>query len=190
MRDGVGEKKTSVARGGFQHSITRQPSSREADEDATVCLSCQHRGELGICQLYIPSPIQASRHRQSPTQTDSHPSLHPQSLLCTLGEQVAAYGDFSAGSFDRREPSRSGPVFISPASLALLSCAADVVQLQQSQTRTLWSKSNTGVTDAPVSRLESLSLALLGLFSFKYLCHYRAFSCVCFGLKEPLSLSW
>lgn len=133
---GRGEK-TSVARGGFQRSITRQAASREADEDATVCLSCQHRGELGICQLYIPSPIQARRPRQSPTQTASHPSLLPHSLLCTLAEQVAPYGDFSAGSCDHCEPSRVEPVFISPASSAILSCAADVVQLQHSQTRTL-----------------------------------------------------
>lgn len=37
-----GRKKTSVAEGGGQHSITRHPSSRAADEGATVCLSCQH----------------------------------------------------------------------------------------------------------------------------------------------------
>lgn len=71
-----------------------------------------------------------------------------------------------------------------------LSCAADVVQLQQSQTRTLRSRSTAGVAEAPVSRLGSLSLALLDRFSFKYLCHYSGFSCVCFGLEEPLSLSW
>lgn len=41
-------------------------------------------------------------------------------------------GDFSAGSFDHCEPSRVKPVFISAASLAILSCSADVVQLQHS----------------------------------------------------------
>lgn len=41
-------------------------------------------------------------------------------------------GDFSAGSFDHCEPSRVKPVFISAASSAILSCAADVVQLQHS----------------------------------------------------------
>lgn len=41
-RGGKKKKKTSLARGGFQRSITRQLSSWETDEDATVCLSCQH----------------------------------------------------------------------------------------------------------------------------------------------------
>lgn len=189
IRDGEGgrKKKTSMARGGFQCSITRQLSSREADEDTTVCLSCQHWGELGICQLYIPSPIQARRPRQSATQTASHPSLNPHSLLCTLGEQVAAYGDISAGSFDRCEPSRIELfLFCSSASSAILMCAADAVQLQHNQTWTLRSRSNAGVTEAPVSRLESLSLALWGLFSFKYLCHYRAFTCTCFGAEGAI----
>lgn len=84
VRDGGRGEKTSMARGGFQRSITRQPSSREADEDATVCLSCQDWGELGICQLYIPSPIQARRPRQSATQTASHQSPPPTFSAVTL----------------------------------------------------------------------------------------------------------
>lgn len=147
-------KKTSVAGGGLQGSITRQPSSRAADEDATVCLSCQHWGELGICQLYIPSLIQARRPRQSPTQTAAHPSLHPHSLPCTLGEQLAAYGDFSTGAFDHSEPSRAEPIFISAASWAVLSCAPDVLRWQQSQKGTLRSRSKVGVTETSFSRVE------------------------------------
>lgn len=147
-------KKTSVARGGLQGSITRQPSSRAADEDATVCLSCQHWGELGICQLYIPSLIQARRPRQSPAQTAAHPSLHPHSLPCTLGEQVAAYGDFSTGAFDHSEPSGAELIFISAASSAVLGCAPDVLQWQQSQKGTLRSRSKAGVTETPFSRVE------------------------------------
>lgn len=147
-------KKTSVARGGLQGSITRQPSSRAADEDATVCLSCQHWGELGICQLHIPSLIQARRPRQSPTQTAAHPSLHPHSLLCTLGEQVAAYGDFSTGAFDHSEPSRAEPIFVSAASSAVLSCAPDVLQWQRSQEETLRSRRQAGVTETPFPRVE------------------------------------
>lgn len=30
------------------------------------------------------------------------------------------------------------------------------------------------------------ALALLGLFSFKYLCHYRAFTCTCFGAEGAI----
>lgn len=77
---------------------------------------------------------------------------------------MAAYGDFSAGSFDHCEASRVEPVFISPASSAILSCAADAVQLQQSQTWTLRSRSNAGVTEALVSRLESVFRSLGSVF--------------------------
>lgn len=192
-------KKTSMTRGGLQGSITRQPSSRAADEDTTVCLSCQHWGELGICQLYIPSLIQARRPRQSATQAAAHPSLHPHSLPCTLGEQVAAHGDFSTGAFDHSEPRRAEPIFTSAASWAVLSCAPDVPQWQQSQKGTLRSRSKAGVGwlrlhsqgwRSERSFTKSLSSALICLFSFKYQPRYEASSRISFGLKEPLSLSW
>lgn len=190
MRDGVGQKKNKRGQRRFSalnHQATIQPGSRWGRN----CLGCQHWGELGICQLYIPSPIQARRPRQSPTQTAFNPSLRPHSLLCTLGEQVAAYGDFPLVILTT--VNQVEPLFISPASSAILSCAAVVVQLQHSQTRTLGSRSNAGVPVffwVPVSRLESLSSVLWGLFSFKYLHHYRAFSCSCSGLPEPLGLCW
>lgn len=60
-----------VTKGGGQCSITRHPSSRAADEGATVCMSCQHWGKLGMCQP-------CSSHSLSPTRntpTRSHPLL-------------------------------------------------------------------------------------------------------------------
>lgn len=123
----------------------------------------------------------SSTQTQTITNTNSLPPISPPTFSAVHS------GGTGGGGFDHCEPSRVEPVFISPASLDIWSCAAAVVQLQHNQTR---SRSNAGVTEAPVSRLGPLSSALLGLFSFTYRCHYRAFSCICFGLKEPLSLSW
>lgn len=72
------KRKTSVAKRGGQHSITRHPSSRAADEGETICLSCQQWGELGICQLCPTSLIQRDKYRHT------HTSLHPHSYLDTL----------------------------------------------------------------------------------------------------------
>lgn len=92
---GGGKKK--VAERCRQHSISRRPSSRAADEGATVCLSCQRWGELGICQhqprlSHSHTQIQTATHTRTltpispPTSRLGHPGMR--------GEQVATYGAF------------------------------------------------------------------------------------------------
>lgn len=76
----------SATKGGGQGSITRHPSSMAADEGATVRLSCQHRGELGICHPH-PAPL-VHTYKSTPTLvslTTSHGSCSG------MGAQVAAY---------------------------------------------------------------------------------------------------
>lgn len=75
---------TNAAKRGRRHSITRQPSSRAADEGATICQSCQHWGELGICQ---PPPLSfIHANPDSRPHKHSRPSLYPHSVLDTRAQ--------------------------------------------------------------------------------------------------------